>query len=150
MLWGFIRRHVPGVSPETHPLLDQLAGYAVRYYADFVKPRKKFRPADEVETEALRALSASLATAKPGSSAEELQTIIYDVGRAIPRYQDPKAKGATPEKPGVSNAWFNAIYEVLLGEEKGPRFGSFVALYGVPETRALIDKALSGELVKAA
>ncbi len=50
VLWGFIRRHVPGVEPETHPLLDQLAGYAVRYYADFVKPRKKFRPADEVET----------------------------------------------------------------------------------------------------
>ena len=61
VLWGFIRRHVPGVSPETHPLLDQLAGYAVRYYADFVKPRKKFRPADEVETDALRALSDALA-----------------------------------------------------------------------------------------
>jgi len=149
VLWGFIRRHVPGVSPETHSLLDQLAGYAVRYYADFVKPRKKFRTADEVETEALRALSDGLAAAPPGATAEELQTIIYDVGRAIPRYQDPNAKGATPEKPGVSNAWFNAIYEVLLGEEKGPRFGSFVALYGVPETRALIEKALSGELVKA-
>jgi lysyl-tRNA synthetase class 1 len=150
VLWGFIRRHVPGVSPETHPLLDQLAGYAVRYYADFVKPRKKFRPADEVEADALRKLSDALAAAPPGASAEELQTVIYDVGRAIPRYQDFDAKGATPERPGVSNAWFNAIYSVLLGEEKGPRFGSFVALYGVPETRALIDKALAGELLKPA
>jgi lysyl-tRNA synthetase class 1 len=150
VLWGFIRRHVPGVSPETHPLLDQLAGYAVRYYADFVKPRKKYRAADDVETTALRTLSEAFATAKPDATAEELQSLIYDVGRAIPRYQDPNAKGATPEKPGVSNAWFNAIYEVLLGEEKGPRFGSFVALYGVPETRALIEKALSGELVTAA
>lgn len=150
VLWGFIRRHVPGVSPETHPLLDQLAGYAVRYYADFVKPRKKFRPADEVETEALRTLSEALGKAPPGATAEELQTIIYDVGRAIPRYQDFDAKGATPERPGVSNAWFNAIYSVLLGEEKGPRFGSFVALYGVPETRALIDKALAGELLTPA
>jgi lysyl-tRNA synthetase class 1 len=38
------------------------------------------------------------------------------------------------------------IYQVLLGQERGPRFGSFAALYGVEETRALIAKALSGEL----
>jgi lysyl-tRNA synthetase class 1 len=150
VLWGFIRRHAKGVSPETHPLLDQLAGYAVRYYSDFVKPRKKYRPADEVETAALRALSDTLKSAPSGATAEELQGLIYDVGRAIPRYQDFNAKGATPERPGVSNAFFNAIYEVLLGEEKGPRFGSFVELYGVKETRALIDKALNGELTKAA
>ncbi len=84
-----------------------------------------------------------------GATAEELQTIIYDVGRAVPRYQDLTAKGATPERPGVSNAWFNSIYEILLGESKGPRFGSFIALYGVAETRALIAAALNGELVSA-
>jgi lysyl-tRNA synthetase class 1 len=150
VLWGFIRRHAPGAGPSTHPLLDHLAGYAVRYYADFVKPQKKFRPADDVEADALRALSDALGNARPGATAEELQGLIYDVGRAIPRYQDPNAKGATPEKPGVSNAWFNAIYAVLLGEEKGPRFGSFVELYGVEETRDLIARALRGELVKAA
>jgi lysyl-tRNA synthetase class 1 len=150
VLWGFIRRHVKGVSPETHPLLDQLAGYAVRYYTDFVKPRKKYRLADAEETAALNALSNALKTASADATAEDLQAIIYDVGRAVPRYQDHNAKGATPERPGVSNAWFNTIYEVLLGEEKGPRFGSFVQLYGIKETRALIDKALSGELTKAA
>jgi len=149
VLWGFIRRHVRGVSPETHPLLDQLAGYAVRYYADFVKPRKKYRRADEVEAAALRALSDALAAAAPDATAEELQGTLYDVGRSVPRYQDPNAKGATPERPGVSNAWFNAIYEILLGEEKGPRFGSFIELYGIDETRALIGKALGGELAKA-
>ena len=150
VLWGFIRRHVKGVSPETHPLLDEMAGYAVRYYADFVKPRKKYRPADEVETAALSALSDTLAAASPDATAEELQGLLYDVGRSVPRYQDPNAKGATPERPGVSNAWFNAIYEVLLGEEKGPRFGSFIELYGINETRALIERALAGELTKAA
>jgi lysyl-tRNA synthetase class 1 len=149
VLWGFIRRHVPGVSPETHPLLDQLAGYAVRYYADFVKPKKRHRPADDVERGALQALSDALAKAPDGAGAEDLQTILYDVGRSVPRYQDPAAKGATPEKPGVSNAWFNSIYEILLGESKGPRFGSFIALYGVPETRALIAQALNGELLSA-
>ena len=135
VLWGFIRRHAPGAGPETHPLLDHLAGYAVRYYDDFVKPRKKFRLPDEVEAAALRALQEALAKAGPKPTAEELQGILYDVGRAIPRYQDPNAKGATPDKPGVSNAWFGAIYQVLLGEERGPRFGSFIELYGVDNTR---------------
>lgn len=149
VLWGFIKRHFPGTSPEASPLLDQLAGYAVRYYTDFVKPKKRHRAADEVERAALTALSDALAKAPSGASAEDLQAIIYDVGRAVPRYQDFEAKNATPEKPGVSNAWFNSIYEILLGESKGPRFGSFIALYGVAETRALIASALNGELVAA-
>jgi len=147
VLWGFIRRHAPGAGPQTHPLLDQLAGYAVRYYEDFVKPRKTFRQPDEVEAAALRALGEALGKADPNATAEELQGILYDIGRTIPRYQDTAAKGATPDKPGVSSAWFGAIYAVLLGEEKGPRFGSFIELYGVDNTRALIDKALKGELV---
>jgi lysyl-tRNA synthetase class 1 len=147
VLWGFIRRHAPEAGPETHPLLDHLAGYAVRYYEDFVKPQKKFRLPDEVEAGALRALSAALGKAGPAASAEELQGIIYDVGRAIPRYQDPAAKGATPDKPGVSSAWFGAIYQVLLGEERGPRFGSFIELYGIDNTRKLIERAVAGELV---
>jgi lysyl-tRNA synthetase class 1 len=147
VLWGFIRRHAPEASAASHPLLDQLAGYAVRYYEDFVRPKKKFRAPDEVEAAALGALSDALAKAPPDATAEALQGILYDVGRGVPRYQDPNAKGATPEKPGVSNAWFGAIYQVLLGEERGPRFGSFIELYGVENTRALIGKALKGELV---
>jgi lysyl-tRNA synthetase class 1 len=146
VLWGFIRRHAPEASAESHPLLDKLAGYAVRYYEDFVKPQKKFRAPDEVEAQALRALSDALAKAPADATAEALQGILYDVGRSVPRYQDPNAKGATPVKPGVSNAWFGAIYQVLLGEERGPRFGSFIELYGVENTRALIAKALKGEL----
>ena len=149
VLWGFIRRHIPNATPEAYPLLDTLAGYAVRYYADFVKPKKRHRLADDEERAALTALSDALAKAPEGATAEDLQTLIYDVGRAVPRYQDFAAKGATPERPGVSNAWFNSIYEILLGESKGPRFGSFIALYGVPETRALIAEALDGKLVAA-
>jgi lysyl-tRNA synthetase class 1 len=147
VLWGFIKRHFPDASPEAYPLLDHLAGYAVRYYADFVKTKKRHRAADHEERAALEALSEALAKMPADATAEDLQTIIYDVGRAVPRYQDFAAKGATPERPGVSNAWFNSIYEILLGESKGPRFGSFVALYGIPETRALIASALKGELV---
>jgi lysyl-tRNA synthetase class 1 len=149
VLWGFIRRHFPDASKEKYPLLDHLAGYAVRYYQDFVAPKKVFRAPDEIEREALTALSAALEKTKPDATAEELQAVLYDVGRRIPRYQDFNTKGATPEKPGVSSAWFNAIYEVLLGESRGPRFGSFIALYGIAETRALIDKALAGALASA-
>ncbi|MGZ5918368.1 MAG: lysine--tRNA ligase [Hyphomicrobium sp.] len=150
VLWGFIRRHSPAATAQAHPLLDHLVGYAVRYYEDFVKPKKRFRPADEVEREALSKLSSALSNAAPGAGADELQTILYDVGRSVPRYHDFKAKGASPEKPGVSSAWFSSIYEILLGESRGPRFGSFIELYGIDETRALIDKALKGELTKAA
>ena len=147
VLWGFLRRYAPSASPQTHPRLDKLVGYAVAYFRDFVRPAKTYRLADDVERDALSKLDAMLAGLPVGASGEDIQTALYDVARPIPRYQDLKAKGATPERPGVSNDWFNMLYQVLLGENRGPRFGSFVALYGVAETRALIAKALAGELV---
>jgi lysyl-tRNA synthetase class 1 len=148
VLWGCLRRHFPEVSPAT-PDLDRLVGYALSYFRDFVKPRKRYRPADEIEREALETLSEALAQLPAGASAEDIQAVLYDVGRAVPRYQNPDAKGSTPDKPGVSLAWFNALYQILLGEEKGPRFGSFVALYGIDNTRELIAAALSGDLTRA-
>jgi lysyl-tRNA synthetase class 1 len=147
VLWGFLRRYAPDVSPASHPRLDKLVTYAVRYFRDFVRPKKTYRLPDEVERDALTALTAMLAALPPDASAETIQTALYDIARPIPRYQDLKAKGATPERPGVSNEWFNMLYQVLLGENRGPRFGSFVALYGVNETRELIAQALAGELV---
>ncbi|HEX4768437.1 MAG TPA: lysine--tRNA ligase [Lichenihabitans sp.] len=146
VLWGFLRRYAPTVSPASHPRLDRLVGYAVRYFEDFVRPAKRYRAPDDVEREALFRLDAALGARPMAASAEEIQTMLYDVARPIPRYQDVKAKAATPERPGVSNEWFNMLYQVLLGEERGPRFGSFVALYGVAETRVLIRKALDGTL----
>jgi lysyl-tRNA synthetase class 1 len=148
VLWAFLRRYAPDVSPDTHPRLDKLVHYAVRYFRDFVLPAKKYRAADDVERDALEKLSTMLANLPPDASAETIQTALYDVARPIPRYQDFKAKTATPERPGVSNDWFNMLYQVLLGENRGPRFGSFVALYGIEPTRKLIAHALSGELVR--
>ncbi len=148
VLWGFLRRYAPSASPQSHPRLDQLVGYAVAYFRDFVRPAKTYRLADDVEHDALTRLDAMLAGLPAGASGEDIQTALYDVARPIARYQDLKAKGATPERPGVSNDWFNMLYQVLLGENRGPRFGSFVALYGVAETRDLIAKALSGDLAK--
>ena len=149
VLWGFISRHAPGVTPQTHPELDRLAGYAIRYFDDFVKPQKKFRAPDAVEAEALRALADKLATLPAGADGEAIQNASLDVARAIERYQDHSKK--SPEGgPGVSVAFFQMIYQVLIGQERGPRFGSFAALYGVDNTRALIEKALSGGLEQQA
>ncbi len=150
VLWGFLRRYAPSASPQTHPRLDKLVGYACAYFRDFVAPKKRYRAADEVERAALQQVSDLLGRLPADATAEAIQHALYDVARPMPRYQDLKAKGATPERPGVSNEFFNMIYAVLLGEERGPRLGSFIALYGIAETRALISRALAGELVKAA
>ena len=149
VLWGFLRRYAPSASPDNHPRLDALVRYAIAYFRDFVAPRKRYHAPDEVERDALQRVSARLAEMPAGASAEEIQHALYDIARPIPRYQDLAAKGATPERPGVSNDFFNMVYRVLLGEERGPRLGSFIALYGIAETRALIERALAGELVQA-
>ena len=148
VLWGFLRRYAPSASPETHPRLDSLVRYAVAYFRDFVAPKKRYREADEVERGVLREISAKLAQLPASASADEIQHALYDVARPIPRYQDHSAKGATPARPGVSNDFFNMVYPILLGEERGPRLGSFIALYGTRETRELIEKALAGNLVR--
>ncbi|MEI9409277.1 lysine--tRNA ligase [Mesorhizobium salmacidum] len=145
VLWGFISRHVQGVTPATHPELDRLTGYAIRYFDDFVKPTKTFRPADEIEREALLALEKALGDLPAGASGEAIQNASLNVARKIERYQD-HSKQSPEGGPGVSGAFFQMIYQVLIGQERGPRFGSFAALYGVTETRSLIQKALAGQL----
>jgi len=145
VLWAFISRYSPEVTAESHPQLDALVGYAIRYFEDFVKPTKSFKVPDEVERAALKELDAKLADLPDGADGSAIQDAVLDVARAIERYQDPKKKGPDGG-PGVSVAWFSALYQLLLGQERGPRFGSFVALYGIAETRALIAKALAGEL----
>ena len=130
-LWGFINRYAPDASPETHPDLDQAAGFAVRYFNDFVKPERTYRAPTEQERAALVELRDELAKYDGPVEDEALQSIVYAVGR---------------EKFDPLRDWFKALYEVLLGASQGPRFGGFIALYGVEETVALIDKALAGEL----
>jgi lysyl-tRNA synthetase class 1 len=135
VLWGFIRRYAPDATPEQHPLLDQLVGYAIRYFHDFVKPAKNYRAPTEKEHAALLDLDKRLAALPAKVLAEEIQAEVYAIG---------KEYGFEPLRD-----WFGALYEVLLGQTQGPRFGSFVELYGVAETRALIGKALAGGLVES-
>ena len=148
VLWGFISRYAPGVTAATHPELDRLTGYAIRYFDDFVKPSKVYRAADAVEREALAALSDALGALPADADGEAIQNAALNVARKVERYQD-HAKRSPEGGPGVSVAFFQMIYQVLIGQERGPRFGSFAALYGIGETRALIERALAGKLAAA-
>ena len=139
-LWGFIGRYRPGVTPKTHPKLDDMVGYAINYYRDFVAPTKTFREPTDSERAALSDLRNALATLPPEASAEDIQNVVYEIGRREP-FLDQVKKGKDG-RPGVSLDWFNMLYQVLLGQEKGPRFGSFVAVYGVANAIAMIDAAL--------
>jgi lysyl-tRNA synthetase class 1 len=140
-LWGFIGRYRPGVTPQTHPKLAALVGYAIQYFRDFVLPQKKFRQPTDQERGALKDLRDALAKLPPGATAEEIQNVVYEIGRRPPFLDE--AKKAKDGRPGVSLDWFNMLYQVLLGQEKGPRFGSFAAVYGVENTIAMIDEALA-------
>jgi lysyl-tRNA synthetase class 1 len=136
ILWGFISRYVPGATPETQPLLARLGQGAINYYEDFVRPNKTFRAPSELERAALTDLLARLKALPPGTQdAELIQGEVYAAG---------KEAGFEPLR-----AWFTGLYEVLLGQSQGPRFGSFVAIYGVAETIALIERALRGEDLSA-
>jgi len=133
-LWGFIRRYAPEASPETHPDLDAAAGYALAYFRDFVAPTRAYRLPDDRERAAMEDLVARLRPHEGETDPEALQAVVYAVG---------KDHGFEPLRD-----WFTALYEVLLGASQGPRFGGFVALYGVAETEALIARALTGEFVR--
>lgn len=134
VLWGNIRAYAPGATPEANPGLDRLVGFALRYYEDFVKPAKVFRAATEKERAALEDLAARLDAMGDQRDGKLVQDVVYEVG---------KAHGFDPLR-----AWFAALYEVLLGQTQGPRFGSFAALFGCAKTAAMIRSALAGEFLK--
>jgi lysyl-tRNA synthetase, class I len=127
-LWGFVHNYTPEANPADYPELDRLIGFAIRYFEEREKPFKVYRAPTDVERAAMLDLSERLAKIEAILSAEELQAIVYEVGKAYPfaNLRD----------------WFKALYEVLFGESQGPRFGSFVKAYGIEGTRALISERL--------
>lgn len=126
-LWGFVEKYAEGANAETYPALDSLMGYALKYYEDFVKPNKSFRAASEQEITAFNSLTQRLQALDPKeNNAELIMTEVYSAGK------DAEFENLRD--------WFKACYEVLLGQSQGPRMGGFIALYGVPETIALIKE----------
>ena len=132
-LWAYFAKYLPDATPENEPLLDRLMDYALNYYEDFVKPTKVYRAPTEMEKAALLDLAARLkALPQDTTDGEVIQNEVYAVG---------KEHGFDPLR-----AWFAALYEVLLGASQGPRFGSFAAIYGLPQSIELIEKGANGEL----
>ena len=132
ILWGFLSRYIPGAAPETEPMLDRLCGFAMNYYEDFVRPNKRFRAPDARERAAMQDLVARFKALPAGcQDAELIQNEVYAAG-----------KDAAFEP---LRSWFSALYEVLLGQSQGPRFGSFAAIFGLDRTIDLIERALRGE-----
>jgi lysyl-tRNA synthetase class 1 len=134
VIWHYIGRYKPGLTPQSAPMTDRLVGYAVNYYQDFVRPAKRYRLPGDAERAALEDLARVLEGLPASASAEEIQTEVYEVGKRHP-FPDLKS-------------WFAALYQILLGQDQGPRMGTFIAVYGITETVALIRKALAGELAK--
>ncbi len=127
-LWGFISNYSPGATAEKHPLLDQLVGYAMVYYDNFVKPNKNYRAPTEKEIEALKSLKAQIEALPDDASASDLQTAVFSVGKEH-NYENLRD-------------WFSALYEILLGQKEGPRMGSFIALYGKSKFIELINNTI--------
>lgn len=129
LLWGFVQRYCPEATPETHPELDRLLDFALAYFRDFIADSLRHRPPGEIEAAALRGLDARLAALPEAADAETIQTEVYEVGKAhaFESLRD----------------WFKALYETLLGTSQGPRMGSFIALYGIENSRKLIADALT-------
>jgi len=127
-VWKFVQRYAPGTSAETHPELDKLIGLAVNYGCDYVAPTLQRRAPVGHEIDALRELDAALAKLDPTTPADAIQTIVFEIG---------KRHGFDPLRN-----WFKTLYEILLGSSQGPRMGSFIALYGIDNSRRLIAEAL--------
>ncbi len=132
VLWQYLRRYVPGATPQNAPYLDRLLQNAVAYYVDFVKAHKKFRLPTPAERAALADLRDTLQRIPEDASAEFIQNEVYEAG---------KRHFAQAEL----RQWFRTLYEVLLGSEQGPRMGAFIKLYGRDNVVRLIDRALAGE-----
>lgn len=134
-LWAYFAKYLPDATPESEPVLDRLMGYALNYYEDFVKPSKTYRLPDDKEKAALLDLAERLKGLPADTTdGEAIQSEVYAVGKE--HAFDPL------------RAWFGALYEVLLGASQGPRFGSFAAIYGLPQTIELIEKGAAGGLAE--
>jgi len=127
-LWAFIRRYAPAATPKNLPDMEAAVGFAIRYFHDHLRPQKRYRLPTEAERTALVDLRNQLQAWEGAADAEALQSLVFRVGCA---------------HFAAQGAWFNALYEVLLGVAQGPRFGRFIAIYGIEATVALIDGALT-------
>jgi len=126
LLWKFVKKHKKNISEKNYPIFDNLIGYAIRYFNDVIKLKKKYKKPNDEEKNALKALIKTLDKCNDEMNPEDIQTLIYSTGK---------------ENGYAENLrdWFKLIYEVVFGDENGPRMGFFISFFGVNETRQLIE-----------
>ena len=127
VLWKFVKKYKRNIQVLDHPILDSLMDYALKYFTDIVKPNKKYRKPNEKEKKALQDLVNRLKDCKDQMDPEAIQTIVYSVGKDN-GYQDNLRD------------WFKAIYEIIFGDQDGPRMGFFISFFGTKESIELINK----------
>jgi lysyl-tRNA synthetase class 1 len=128
IVWSYLSRYLPGVSADSNPMLDRLIAHAIRFNRDVLAPSKHFRIPSKLERESLRDLRQELAALGSGAAEQRIRDVVYAVGKR-PAFESLKE-------------WFRFLYQALLGRDDGPRFSTFVALYGIPNTLSLIDAVM--------
>ena len=129
LLWKFVKKYKKGILEKDYPVFDNLIGYAIKYFKDVIKLKKKYKKPNNDEKNALKALIKTLETCNNEMSAEDIQTLIYSTGKEN-GYEENLRE------------WFKLIYEVVFGDENGPRMGFFISFFGVSETRQLIEEKI--------
>ena len=129
LLWKFVKKYKPDIDEKKFPIFDGLVGYAIKYFNDVIKAQKKYKSPTENEKLALQALIKTLEKCTDEMSPEDIQTLIYSTGK---------------ENGYAENLrdWFKLIYEVVFGDENGPRMGFFISFFGVKETKELLINKL--------
>jgi lysyl-tRNA synthetase class 1 len=126
LLWKFVKKYKKDISEKNHPIFDNLISYAIRYFDDVIKPQKKYKKPNSEERKALKALIKTLEKCNDQMKPEDIQTLIYSTGKENGYAENLRE-------------WFKLIYEVVFGDENGPRMGFFISFFGVNETKQLIE-----------
>ena len=125
LLWKFVKKYKKNIIENKYPIFDNLISYAIKYFNDVIKQKKQYKKPNIDEKIALQALIKTLENCNDKMTPEEIQTKIYSVG---------KENGYSENL----RDWFKLIYEVVFGDENGPRMGFFISFFGVNETKQLI------------
>ena len=129
LLWKFVKKYKKDISEKDHIIFDNLIGYAIKYFNDVIKIQKRYKKPDSNEKIALDALVKTLDDCNDAMLPEDIQTLIYSTG---------KENGYSENL----RDWFKLIYEVVFGDENGPRMGFFISFFGVNETKKLITEKI--------
>ena len=129
LLWKFVKKYKPNIEEKNYQIFDGLVEYAIKYFNDVIKSKKNYKQPNKEEKIALQALIKTLEKCNDEMTPEDIQTMIYSTGK---------------ENGYAENLrdWFKLIYQVVFGDENGPRMGFFISFFGVNETKELIMKKI--------